>query len=355
MGTLVTIVGSGLPPMAAFSVYNDHPDQTTYVASPARLTGPQTDSNGALRVDIYMPFSAYGQHSICVDAGSARACAPFAVEPAITLTVNSGPPGTPLWMSGSGFPAGEVVALYFDIPQLHLSTPGPVADAQGSFQAQPTRIPFGSSDGVHVICGDTGATGGTQPVVVKTCANFEVVNIPARDQKVSVTVDPAPEGGVRLTVTGSGFPPFVPMGGSTDGTLLAMPRTVIGPLELDTDQQGAFLWPTFTLAFEYYDSLGHPIALSNGRHEFCAFTVPVETASACGQFAIQGAPSAIPPSSARATPSPSPNPIVIAAQDTANRLPIPVRLIGLAILILLAFGAVAWLKISKSRARGVLP
>jgi hypothetical protein len=365
--TLVTIAGSGFPRQTSFNVYLDSPDHTTVVASPARLSGWQTDADGSLRVDIYMPVGKYGQHSVCVQTPPVTACAPFAIEPSVTLTTKSGPPGTSLWMQGFGFPAGEIVTLLFEPPSTPLSTPGPFADAEGSFTPQPIRIPQGVVDGIHSVCGVT------EHLVVKKCADFEVVNVPAGDRRIAVVADQASDG-LALRVDGSGFPPSVPMSASIDGRQLAV-FAANGALELTTDFQGAFHWTTVQWAFEYRDGSGRLIPLGNGAHTFCAFVQTSSAVNACALFPVLGAPTAASPSvaptaaspsvapiaaspsvassAALATPSPPAGPPPTAIQDVANRLPIPVRWLGLAILILAAMGAVVWVRFSRSRNRGI--
>src|SRR2546428_11530218 len=88
------------------------------------------------------------------------------LAPSITLSVTSGKPGTPVKISGSGFPPGEIVALYVDLadPYIGSSPPGPRADAQGKIQdsflwpdqkydAHHRVDP--SKTRPHLVCGDT--------------------------------------------------------------------------------------------------------------------------------------------------------------------------------------------------------
>src|SRR5256885_3399124 len=107
-------------------------------------------------------------------------------SPTIDLTKTNGTPGTPLIIHGTGFPPGEIVALYIDQPNPYLylnPPPGPRADAHGeitdslkwpgSFYDQNHHIDP-SKPGVHQVCGDTGYPGSTQAVQVKACADFTV-------------------------------------------------------------------------------------------------------------------------------------------------------------------------------------
>src|ERR1700724_941127 len=103
--------------------------------------------------------------------------------PAITLNVQTGPPGTTVTITGKGFPPQEIVAPYIDQAGPFLDVPGPRADDQGAITKSfpwPSRNydPAGKVNpivlGPHEVCGDTGYPGSTQPVAVKACAVFTV-------------------------------------------------------------------------------------------------------------------------------------------------------------------------------------
>lgn len=109
-----------------------------------------------------------------------------AAEPSITLNTTSGSPGTKVTVSGSGFPPGEVVALYIDSPGPFLGIPGPKADAQGSFRYE-MSWPGKEYDisgkvdpakpGLHTVCGDTNYPNVSPPLAAKACAQFQVQSI----------------------------------------------------------------------------------------------------------------------------------------------------------------------------------
>jgi hypothetical protein len=122
----------------------------------------------------------------------------------LTLSPNSGYSGTPVAISGSGFPPGEIVAIYIDAagPYLGNPPPGPRADAHGAIQVSikwPDKSydPSGHVDptvvGPHTVCGDTAYPGSSQRVPTRGCAQFNVVAAP-----VTPTAAPAP--------AGNGFP-----------------------------------------------------------------------------------------------------------------------------------------------------
>ena len=107
--------------------------------------------------------------------------------PEIDLSRTSGTPGTQLVIRGTGFPPGEIVALYIDQPNPYLyveKPPGPRAGADGTINVS-IKWPGNSYDvshavdpskpGVHTVCGDTGYPGSAQPVAAKACAQFTVI------------------------------------------------------------------------------------------------------------------------------------------------------------------------------------
>lgn len=119
-----------------------------------------------------------------------QAESPSPIPPAvITLSVGTGSKGTPLTISGSGFPAGEIVAIYIDAagPYIGYPPPGPNADGLGNIRVTVTwpgknYDPAGRVDptlvGPHTVCGDTAWPGSTQKLPARACAQFVVVAAP---------------------------------------------------------------------------------------------------------------------------------------------------------------------------------
>jgi len=78
-------------------------------------------------------------------------------QPAVTLSVKSGPPTTNLSVSGSGFPASTEVEIYFDTTYLALA----VTNGTGSFSGIKIRVPASAlpgtnwvTAGVAIVTGD---------------------------------------------------------------------------------------------------------------------------------------------------------------------------------------------------------
>jgi hypothetical protein len=175
-GSEVTVTGSGFP-AGQLDLYLDLPSH------PMGLFG-SPDSNGAF-VFVVTIYAPPGDHTICADSfgtpssptPQVTACDPFTVtayQPVLTVTPASGPPHTGIVVTGSGFPPGELVALYIDSPNPFIGTPGPVADGQGNFSAAGGRMP--GDAGPHSVCGDTGppSTGLQQQFILKVCTAITV-------------------------------------------------------------------------------------------------------------------------------------------------------------------------------------
>jgi hypothetical protein len=114
----------------------------------------------------------------------------------MAVSVDSGPPGTAVTIRGTGYPPGEVVALYIDAAGAYIGQPGPRADAQGGFRKDfiwpgkeydTTGRVDPSSPGPHNVCGDTTYPGSSQSVAAKACAVFQV----------TTSSSPAPLAGTR--------------------------------------------------------------------------------------------------------------------------------------------------------------
>jgi hypothetical protein len=101
----------------------------------------------------------------------------------------SGAPGTQVTLTGSGFPPGEIVAIYIDLPSPYIGSPppGPVADSVGAIHTSfkwpgknydPNHKINPAQAGIHLVCADTGYPGGDQPIRVKSCAPFMAIAAP---------------------------------------------------------------------------------------------------------------------------------------------------------------------------------
>ena len=137
-----------------------------------------------------------------------------AATPTIILSITAGGTGSVVTAVGSGFPAGEIVALYIDSPNPYIGStpPGPRADQQGTFQ-DTFKWPASNYDhthridptkpGTHQVCGDTEAVpSGPQAVAAKACAQFTVEAAPTSSPTAG---GPSPDRGASLPELGLGL------------------------------------------------------------------------------------------------------------------------------------------------------
>lgn len=149
--------------------------------------------------------------------------------PSIALSVSSGLPGTPVTVTGSGFPPGEIVAIYVDSagPYLANPPPGPSADAQGNVRVS-VMWPGRNYDlsghvdptvpGPHAVCGDTAYPGSTQQIPARACAQFQVV-------AVASTATAPPANSIASFPVGTVLVAFVVLMLLTGGLLLLTRRS----------------------------------------------------------------------------------------------------------------------------------
>jgi outer membrane protein assembly factor BamB len=76
-------------------------------------------------------------------------CGVCFAQPAVTLSVNAGPPATSLTVSGSGYPASTQVYIYFDTANLALT----VTNTSGSFSGVKIQVPASARPGRNWVTG----------------------------------------------------------------------------------------------------------------------------------------------------------------------------------------------------------
>lgn len=174
-GAQITVSGSGFPPGGTLDLYLDDPSHSLGLYGTA---GP----DGAFSFTP-MIMSAPGAHRICVDSygtpatsvPQVLACAAYTLtdfQPTLMLDPTEAPYSTSVKITGQGFPPNEIAALYADIPNPYLSTPGPIIDPLGQFS---TPVVLQIAGGTHQICADTGYPGSNQQFKAKACATFTVM------------------------------------------------------------------------------------------------------------------------------------------------------------------------------------
>ena len=185
VGDNVTVSGSGFLPGTPVTVIVD---DTTLTLSPS----PVTDGNGSFNVNFSAPALAKGQHSVRVKVGvTSPVIGSITIrEKLLSLNPNSGPAGTAVMVSGTGFgPGSAPVAVDGTVV-------GMVAvEANGSFTDAVFTIPLATPAGLHNIT--------IQGVAAPP---FNLVPSP----KVVIT----PTSGVygdTITLTGTGFGALKPI------------------------------------------------------------------------------------------------------------------------------------------------
>lgn len=172
--------------------------------------------------------------------------------PAITISPTSGPVGTMVAVSGSGFSPDVSVEVKFD--DIVVATEE--TNLEGGFTLV-FAVPFAGAAGEHTVTAMDGAG-------ISSSTTFTVPS-----PVITLTPSEAPAGTV-VTVTGTGFPPYTVL------SQLAIGPAIVTPIpSVITDSQGNFS-ATFVVP-----------ALSSGVHTVIA-TCGAQTAS--GTFEITPAP-----------------------------------------------------------------
>jgi hypothetical protein len=178
VGSLVTITGTGFPPNSTVGIYVDDPNSSA--ASPARLFpgGPTVDAQGNFQIGVTIPSASFGTHQICADTGSSKACAPFGVQPNLTLSISFGQAGSSFTATGTGYPANAKVGFYANGPQTTTDPVFPTGvpiDSSGGFsQLVGWPYPQLSNPGSYQLCA---ATVTTQGIKLEACAQFQVQEV----------------------------------------------------------------------------------------------------------------------------------------------------------------------------------
>lgn len=187
-GTSITVTGAGFSP-------NETAITLTYDGSPVS-TGLAASPQGAWTTTFTVPPSTAGSHSVKATGSVTQAAsAPevnLSINPSISLSRSSAPPGTPITVSGSGFSPNETgIAVTYDGTSV---AAGISANAQGAWTTTFAVPP--SVSGPHSVR----ASGSASQSAIAPEVSLTV----GSSLSLSRTTG-AP--GTVLTVTGSGFGP----------------------------------------------------------------------------------------------------------------------------------------------------
>jgi hypothetical protein len=245
--TTVAIIGKGFLASIPISVSYDGATVTTLVSL-------ASGTDGSVNASFKIPASASGVHVVAVSDGTNAINANFTVSSTSGINVTSGPVGTSVTASGSGFKNKGNITITYNNAQVATAT----ADTHGSFTST-FKIPEASTGPHSVVISDQT---NTQTYTFSVTATF----IP-----LSPTSGPI---GTNITVGGNGF------GASKTITVTydSSPVTLTTPGTTDTNG-------TFTVSFKAPVSKGgnHTITVTDG-------IVPVQTFT----FALDSTPPSTP-------------------------------------------------------------
>ena len=196
-GTSITVVGSNFKLGATVTIFFDVDGDG--VVDPGETVGTATaSSTGAFSTVVPAPTLPSGIYNVrATDGVNTAPAVTFTITPAISLSPTSGPPGTTVTVSGSGFAASVSGVVWFDSNNNAALDPGePSASVTtgplGTFTATLT-VPTVAA-GTYNIYADVPSGG-----PVEASATFTVPT-----PSISLTPTSGPPG-TSITVTGSGF------------------------------------------------------------------------------------------------------------------------------------------------------
>lgn len=211
VGTEVEVSGSG------FAANSD----VTITFDATQVATTTTDDDGNFTVTFTVPSATAGAHTVtATDAAGNSASATFTVESDVTISPTSGPVGTVVSVTGSGFAANTVITITFDGAEVTTAPPTVTTDANGAFTAS-FKVPS-AKRGAHTVKATDGINVDT--------ATFTV------EGKVTVSPIKGPVG-TSVTVTGTGHTAGVSVDIYWDNTKVA---------SVSTDGKGSFT-ATFTV------------------------------------------------------------------------------------------------------------
>jgi len=144
IGTTVTITGTGFAPSIHVVITFDG---ILVVTNPATVT---TNSNGEFTASIAVPVSVSGAHTVAANLASKTFTVTSSTAPAITLNPTSGPVGSSVNITGTGFDPTSTVTITFGGSTV-TTTPFPLTtNNNGEFSAT-FAVPDSSSGPQTVI------------------------------------------------------------------------------------------------------------------------------------------------------------------------------------------------------------
>ncbi|MEM2759964.1 MAG: IPT/TIG domain-containing protein [Nitrososphaerales archaeon] len=145
-GTNITVIGTGFGPNSLVSIIFD---------SNRFLGEQQSDNNGAFTTTVTIPSDvSAGTHTVIANQGGLTSnTVQFTVtapQVQITLTPNSGPPGTVVTVVGSNFGASKTITIKFDNNPITTIPSAVMTTSTGTFSSTIT-VPSNTPSGAHTV------------------------------------------------------------------------------------------------------------------------------------------------------------------------------------------------------------
>jgi hypothetical protein len=182
-----TVSGNGFDGASTVTIYFDSASQTTTV----------TNSTGTFTATTFdVPSTSRGTHTVKArDTGANEDTATFTVSADITLNPTSGPSGTTVTVTGTGFGASRTVTIKYDNVAVTTSPPAVTTGSTGGFTAT-FAVPVGAA-GTYVVQASDATNTATANFVSTTSATISQTTTTTAPGRV----------GLSLTITGVGFTP----------------------------------------------------------------------------------------------------------------------------------------------------
>lgn len=214
VGEVAKVSGSGFNKQSTVAVDFD--------GSALKIDGAVTDASGTFSGSFQVPETAAGKHTILVrDNSGNQDTVTFTVNPKLTVSPETGDPGTMAKATGTGFTASKTVTIKYNGVPVAISPASINTDSRGSFFATfevPAYLP-----GTYSV----EASDGSQ----STSAKFTSILAATISQ---LTSKAAPgHVGMQLTINGAGFRP--------NARITVTRATIQKPLAtVETNAQGVF-------------------------------------------------------------------------------------------------------------------
>jgi hypothetical protein len=177
VGTSVTVTGAGFDPTSTVTIDFGSTSDVTTNPSPLKTTASGT----FIATFNVPPGSSSGDHTVKATQGSKSASKTFTVGPVITLNPTSGPLGTPVDITGTGFSPNSTVTITFGgdpLPESPVTT-----NSSGGFSLT-FVVPGESSSGPKPVVGTQGSNSASKtftvtPITLATSRSNDAATTPS--------------------------------------------------------------------------------------------------------------------------------------------------------------------------------